>query len=125
MQRRRTTGLPRATGRSAARYQHPAREADDRGSVNNQQGRLNTHSTHIVPTVHCLANLPCQWATSVTGVPDTTPMTVGWRSMTLNSTSMARPPSAANNSTTGHARAGSVKHQVKPLWQRSVGVGHE
>src|SRR2546423_690067 len=44
--------------------------------------------------------------------------------MTLNSTSMARPPSAANNITTGHARAGGVKHQVKPLCQPSVGVGH-
>jgi len=38
---------------------------------------------------------------------------------------MARPPSAANNITTGHARAGGVKHQVKPLCQRSVGVGHD
>src|SRR6516164_11500473 len=32
--------------------------------------------------------------------------------MTLNSTSMARPP-AANKLTTGHARAGGVKHLVK------------
>jgi len=35
--------------------------------------------------------------------------------MTLNSTSIARPPSTANNITTGYARAGGVKHQVKPL----------
>src|SRR5712691_12298441 len=43
--------------------------------------------------------------------------------MTLNSTSMAWPPPAANNVTTGHARAGGVKHQVKPMCQPSVGVG--
>src|ERR687887_591492 len=43
--------------------------------------------------------------------------------MTLNSTSMARPPPAANDLTTGHARAGGVKHQVKPTCQPSAGVG--
>ena len=43
--------------------------------------------------------------------------------LTLNSTSMARPPSAANSVTTGHARAGGVMHQMKPMCQRSVGVG--
>src|SRR5215469_6962207 len=42
--------------------------------------------------------------------------------MTLNSTSMARPPPAANDVTTGHARAGGVKHQVKPMWANSTGV---
>ena len=47
--------------------------------------------------------------------------------MTLNSTRMARPPSAANNITTWPARADVLdvfKHQVKLLCQRSVGVGH-
>jgi len=28
---------------------------------------------------------------------------------------MARPPPAAINLTAGHARAGGVKHQVKPM----------
>jgi hypothetical protein len=36
---------------------------------------------------------------------------------------MTRPPSAAFNVTTRDARAGGVKHQVKPLCQRSPGVG--
>jgi hypothetical protein len=40
--------------------------------------------------------------------------------MTLNSTSMAP---AAINLATGYARVGGVKHQVKPMCQRSVGVG--
>src|SRR5215469_8617830 len=44
--------------------------------------------------------------------------------MTLNSTSMARPPPAAINLTTRHARTGGVKHQMKPMCQRSVGVRH-
>jgi len=43
--------------------------------------------------------------------------------MTLNSTSMARPPSAANEHHDGHARADGVKHQMKPMCQRSAGVG--
>jgi hypothetical protein len=42
---------------------------------------------------------------------------------TLNCTSMSRPPSA--NSTTGMPRWGAVKHQVKPMCQPSVGVGHD
>jgi hypothetical protein len=36
-------------------------------------------------------------------------------SVTLNSTSMAMPSPAAINVTTGHARAGGVKHQVRPM----------
>ena len=43
----------------------------------------------------------------------------------LNSASMARPPSAANRITTGHAQAGGVKHQVKPPCQPSAGVGQD
>ena len=42
--------------------------------------------------------------------------------MTLNSTSMAQPPPAANDVTAGHAQAGGVKHQVKPTWAGSTGV---
>jgi hypothetical protein len=45
--------------------------------------------------------------------------------ITLNSTSMARPPFTANCVTARDARTGGVKHQVKPICQPSVGVGHE
>src|SRR5258707_14158174 len=45
--------------------------------------------------------------------------------MTLTPRSMARPPPAANNITTGHAQAGGVKHQMKPTWARSTGVRNE
>jgi len=35
----------------------------------------------------------------------------------------AWPSSAANKVTTGHARTGGVKHQMKRQWQPSAGVG--
>src|SRR5580658_4358874 len=41
----------------------------------------------------------------------------------LNSTSMAQPRPTARNVTTGHARAGGIKHHMKPLCQPSVRVG--
>ena len=43
--------------------------------------------------------------------------------MTLNSTSMAQPSYAAIKLTAGHAQADRVKHQLKPPWARSTGVG--
>jgi hypothetical protein len=44
--------------------------------------------------------------------------------MTLNSTSMARPPPTVINLTAGHAQMGGVKHQMKPTCQPSAGVEH-
>jgi hypothetical protein len=43
--------------------------------------------------------------------------------MTLDSIIMARQPPAAINVTAGHAQSGGITHQVKPLCQRSAGVG--